>query len=383
MHRAIIFILLGVIIALGICALLPKQDEQLISAQVLATPVPVAGFARADAPRQFSFPADFGPHFDYQTEWWYYTGNLETADGRHFGYQFTIFRRGILPPEQSEERASDWAAEQIYMGHLAISDVEGEQFHAFQRFARGAAGLAGAESDPYHVWLEDWTITQIGTNIYTLSAVNEGIGLHLQLTDEKGPILQGNNGLSQKSPETGNASYYYSQTRLQTEGEIYIDGEAYSVSGLSWKDHEYSTSAMAADQVGWDWFSIQLDDGYELMLYKIRRTDGSIDPFSSGALIAPDGSAVQLAAQDFVIESGDTWNSPHSDADYPMGWSISIPSVDLEIELTPYLVDQELNLAFIYWEGAVQVSAIHNGKQIGGVGYVEMTGYALPFNGDF
>lgn len=383
MRNVIIFVLITLLVAFGFYALWPKENEPVIAAQVLATPVPAEGFARADGPRQFNFPTDFGPHFDFQTEWWYYTGNLDTADGRHFGYEFTIFRRGILPLDQSSERSSDWAAQQVYMGHLAVSDVEGGEFYAYQRFARGAAGLAGAENWPYHVWLEDWTIMQTGGNTFALAATNEGIGIEFTLTDDKGPILQGDGGYSQKGPEPGNASYYYSQTRLQTEGTITVDGEEFAVSGLSWKDHEYSTSAMAPDQVGWDWFSIQLDDGYELMLYQIRRDDGSIDPFSSGALIAPDGSRVQLGAQDFVIESDDTWRSPHSNAEYPMGWTISIGSQDLQIKLAAYLEDQELNLAFIYWEGAVQVSGSHNGAEAGGVGYVEMTGYAVPFNGDF
>jgi predicted secreted hydrolase len=383
MRPAIIFVVVILLIASGVYALWPKQSDPVIAAQVLATPVPAEGFARADGPRPFDFPTDFGPHFDFQTEWWYYTGNLDTADGRHFGYEFTIFRRGILPPDRAGERPSDWAAQQIYMGHLAVSDVDGGEFYAHQRLARGASGLAGAENAPYHVWLEDWTIKQTNVNKYILFATNEGIAIELTLTDDKGPVLQGDGGYSQKGPDPGNASYYYSQTRLQTEGMITIDGEEFAVSGLSWKDHEYSTSAMATGQVGWDWFSIQIDDGYEIMLYQIRRDDGNIDPFSSGALIAPDGSSVQLATQDFVIESGDTWRSPHSNAEYPMGWTISIPSQDLQIELTPYLEDQELNLAFIYWEGAVWMSGSHNGIGVGGNGYVEMTGYAQPFNGDF
>ncbi|MEX1071206.1 MAG: lipocalin-like domain-containing protein [Anaerolineales bacterium] len=385
MKRILWVFLLILAIAIGLFyAFGPRAEAEEISAQVLATPAPPSlGFERVVSSLSLSFPADFGPHLTYQTEWWYYTGNLETADGRHFGYQFTIFRRALIPVDQSFERSSHWAADQIYMGHLALSDVEGDQFHAFERFARGAAGLAGAESSPYHVWLEDWSITQSDENMYALIAEHEGIRLELQFTDEKGPVLQGDQGFSQKGPEPGNASFYYSQTRLQTEGEIRIGDESFQVSGLSWKDHEYSTSALAPDQVGWDWFSIQLDDGYELMLYQIRRADGSVDPFSSGALIAPDGSPTQLSREDFVIESQDSWHSPHSGADYPMGWAISIPAVELEINLDPYLVDQELNLSFIYWEGAVQVSGQNNGEAVCGVGYVEMTGYSQPFDGDF
>ncbi len=148
-------------------------------------------------------------------------------------------------------------------------------------------------------------------------------------------------------------------------------------------DHEFSTSVLSPDEVGWDWFAIQLDDGNELMLYQLRQSDGSIDPYSSGTLVFPDGSVQPLQLSDFDIASPDSWHSPHSGATYPMGWSISIPGIDLALILSPFLRDQELNLSTIYWEGAVQVSGTHDGKQVHGVGYVEMTGYAKPFKGDF
>ena len=382
MKKARLIFLFLVASALAVTfAIRSNSEPGNISAQVLSTPVVVSGFSSADEPRPFSFPADFGPHPDFQVEWWYYTGNLETAEGRHFGYQLTIFRRALLPPNQFLVRSSDWATNQIYMGHFALTDVQDESFHAFERFERGAAGLAGAENKPYHVWLEDWDIKQMGEKSYLLSASNEGISLELQLSDQKGPVLQGVAGYSQKGPQPGNASYYYSQTKLLTKGKLQIDEEIFAVNGFSWKDHEYSTSALSTDQVGWDWFSIQLADGYELMLYQIRRTDGSIDPFSSGTLIAPDGSTQTLGATDFVIVSKDTWRSPHSGALYPMSWVLQIPSADLELKLEPFLQDQELNLSFIYWEGAVQIAGAHNGQTIKGAGYVEMTGYADPIGG--
>lgn len=361
----------------------PQEEGDELSAQVISTPASIAGFVRADGSTPLSFPADFGPHPNYQTEWWYYTGNLETADGRHFGYELTFFRSALLPADQAPERTSNWAANQIYMAHFTLTDVEGETFQAFERFARGSAGLAGAQADPYQVWLEDWRVEQTGENTYRLTAANEAIELDLELHDAKGPILQGIDGYSQKGPEPGNASYYYSETRLETEGQIEVGNETFAVSGLSWKDHEYSTAVLSAGQVGWDWFSIQLDDGYELMLYQIRQADGSVDPFSSGTLIAPDGSTQPLSLADFVITPQSSWHSPHSGADYPMGWHISIPSYDLELDLDAYLEDQELNLTVIYWEGAVQISGSHDGRLVRGVGYVEMTGYAEPFDGQF
>jgi len=384
MRRAIaILVLLLVATVAAFYAVRPQPESDELSAQVVSTPDSIAGFARAERPAALSFPTDFGPHPDYQTEWWYYTGNLETADGRHFGYELTFFRSALLPASQAPERISDWVANQIYMAHFSVTDVQGESFRAFERFSRGAAGLAGAQAGPYQVWLEDWRVEQTGENTYYLVAANEDLALDLELHDAKGPILQGIDGYSQKGPEPGNASYYYSETRLETQGQITIGSETFAVSGLSWKDHEYSTAVLSAGQVGWDWFSIQLDDGYELMLYQIRQADGSIDPFSSGTLIAPDGGTQPLSRADFEITPQGSWRSPHSAADYPMGWHISIPSIDLELDLDPYLEDQELNLTVIYWEGAVQIMGSHNGQAVNGVGYVEMTGYAEPFNGQF
>lgn len=383
MRRLLPITLLFAAAAALIYSFWPAAQDEDLNAVVVSTPISIEGFRRAEGVAPLNFPADFGPHPDFQTEWWYYTGNLETADGRHFGYQLTFFRRGLLPPSQVPGRESDWATNQIYMAHFTLTDVDGESFLAYERFSRGAAGLAGAQADPYRVWLEDWQVKLTGPNTYQLTAANENIAIDLTLTDEKGPILQGDQGYSQKGAEPGNASYYYSQPRLVSVGSVRIGDETFAVSGLSWKDHEYSTAVLAADEVGWDWFSLQFSDGYELMLYNLRRADGSIAAFSSGTLIAPDGSTTALAYGDFVITAQDTWHSPQTGADYPMGWSVSVPSADLEFEITPYLRDQELDLTFIYWEGAVQISGTHRGDAISGAGYVELTGYAAPFNGQF
>jgi len=383
LRRALWPLLLLVALALAAFYLANPADDEGLAAQVRTTPVSIEGFARATGPRPFDFPADFGPHPDYRTEWWYYVGNLESADGRHFGYELTFFRVALLPPSQAFPRSSAWATNQIYMAHFALTDVAGGQFHAFQRLSRGAAALAGAQAAPYRVWLEDWQVEQSGVGAYHLSVQNEGLALELQLIDSKGPVAHGDAGYSQKGAGSGNASYYYSQTRLLAEGSLQIGAESFEVSGLGWSDHEYSTSVLSSGQVGWDWFAIQLHDGSEVMLYYIRRADGSIDPFSSGTLVAPDGSTQVLAREDFAIEALDLWPSPHSGAEYPMGWAVNIPSAGLQLELSPYLLDQELNLSTIYWEGAVQASGTRNGQPVEGVGYVELTGYAEPFMGDF
>ena len=354
-----------------------------VSAQLIAPAEDISGYARADGTRPLDLPADFGPHPDYLTEWWYYTGNLDAVDGRHFGYQLTFFRRAISPPDLRQPRDSNWAADHLYLAHFTLTDVARDEYRAFERFTRGAAGLAGAQAEPYRVWLEDWQIEQRSPDVVALHALQDDIVIDLTLTDVKGTVLQGQAGYSPKGSEPGNASYYFSQTRLQTEGSLTTRGETFSVSGLSWMDHEFSTSALAPEQVGWDWFSIQLDDGSELMLFQFRREDGSSDQFSSGTFIAADGQTTHLAREDFDITVGDTWRSPRSGAEYPSQWELRVPSLDLTLALEPYLSDQELNVFFVYWEGAVHITGTRAGNAVAGNGYVEMTGYAASMQGQF
>lgn len=365
-------------------ALLLARDEPGLRAQVVveAAGEDIAGYARAEGPRPFDFPTDFGPHPDYQTEWWYYTGNLDTSEGRHFGYQFTVFRRAIAPPDQRYSRVSSWATDQIYMAHVALVDVDGEEFHAFERFSRGAAGLAGAQAQPYRVWLEDWQVEEVAPGVTSMEFAAGDVALNLTLTDRKGPVLQGDGGYSQKGSDPGNASYYYSLTRLVTEGTVSVGGRSYDVSGLSWKDHEYSTRAMDSDQVGWDWFALQLDDGTELMVAQLRRADGSTDR-ADGTHISADGSAQRLSQAEFTIEVRDTWRSPHSGGVYPASWRVSVPDLSLVLEVEPYLADQEINLSTVYWEGAVRVRGFREGVPVSGSGYVELTGYAQAMQGRF
>ncbi|MEE8392041.1 MAG: LysE family transporter [Anaerolineae bacterium] len=378
----------GIIITLfgllALSSLVPgNRNESPVQANLVALVDGATGFARAKEVRPFDFPVDHGPHLDYQTEWWYYTGNLEAADGRHFGYQLTFFRRGLVPPTKRRERSSNWAANQVYMAHFALTDVAAGQHQSFERFSRGAVGLAGAESPPYRVWLEDWSVEQIEPDVVRLRAAQDDLAIDLLLTDLKGPTLQGDSGFSQKGSEPGSASYYYSQTRLETWGTVQAEGMQHQVNGLSWMDHEFSTSALAPDQVGWDWFALQLSDGSELMIFRIRKTDGSIDPFSSGTLVAPDGSVRHLSRDDFVITVGATWRSPRSDATYPARWTVNVPTADLTLEIEPYLPDQELNVSYAYWEGAVRINGQRGGSAVSGSGYVEMTGYADSMQGQF
>ena len=355
-------------------------QAQLVSA---AAPADISGFARVDGLRPLAFPADFGPHPDFQTEWWYTTGNLEAEDGQHFGYQLTFFRRALLPPTDRQQRPSDWASSQVYMAHFALTDVSAEHFQAFERLQRGAAGLAGAQAAPFQVWLEDWSVVETAPDVYHLNAAQDNVRLDLTLTDTKGPVLHGDRGFSQKGPQPGQASYYYSLTHLETDGTVQVGQENHAVHGLSWMDHEFSTSALADDQVGWDWCSIQLSDGSELMVFQVRNADGSLDPFSSGTWIAQNGEIRHLWRSDFDIQTLGTWKSPHSGATYPARWSVKVPQLGLDLQIEPWLADQELNVSYSYWEGAVRVQGQHLGQPVVGNGYVELTGYTGSMSGQF
>jgi predicted secreted hydrolase len=336
------------------------------------------GYRRALEPRAFDFPPDHGPHPDFRTEWWYVTGNLSSTSGRDFGFQLTIFRNALSPT--SPESPSDWATNQAYMGHFTVTDVSGERFYAHERFARGAAGLAGAEGEPLRVWLEDWKLeaTTAATFPIRLEARDADVELRLELTEGKPVVLQGDRGLSQKGPEPGNASYYYAHTRLPASGTLVLDGDTLEVTGTAWLDREWSTSALSEGQVGWDWFALQLDDGWELMIYRLRRSDGSADRLSDGVLIDPDGARIPLDwGVDVTMTSTGTWTSPIDGVVYPSGWRIAVPGRGWDLTVEPRIPDQELDVSFRYWEGAVSVRGSGEGRApVEGRGYVELTGYA-------
>lgn len=345
----------------------------------------ITGYARAIQPWDWHFPADFGAHPQFQTEWWYYTGNLADESGRRFGFQFTIFRRAILPQAQAVHSDSEWRTDQVYLAHFTVSDIGGAAFHHAQRFSRGGAGLAGATADPrYHVWVENWQIAaQDDDAQHTAITADAGdFAINFSLEQIKPPALQGDHGLSPKSSEPGNASYYYSLTRLLTDGTITVGGQTYAVSGTTWKDHEFSTSALGSKAQGWDWFGLQLDDNRELMVGQIRLQDGGTEPAFGGILVNPDGTTHYLNHTDFTIDSTGTWKSPHTGATYPAGWDITVNTGDptpLHITLTPLLADQELTgTGADYWEGAVRIS----GDQTG-YGYAELTGYVQAMTNRF
>jgi predicted secreted hydrolase len=339
-------------------------------------PADATGFARALAPRPFSFPADHGPHPGFRTEWWYYTGNVETATRRHFGFQLTFFRTALAPPGTSAG-ASAWSTRQLYLAHFALTDTAGRRFRAWSRIDREALDLAGARAKPFRIWLGDWSAESetAGGLPVRLRAAEDDVAIDLILAAEKTVVLQGDRGLSQKGPEPGNASYYYSLSRMSTQGTVRVGGEPLSVSGLAWMDREWSTSALGPELVGWDWLALQLDDGREIMVYRLRRRDGSTDAHSAGSLVSADGAARSLPAADVTLDALDHWTSPRSRVRYPSRWRLAVPRAGLALEIVPRLADQELIVGTRYWEGAVRVEGTADGRPITGRGYVELVGY--------
>jgi predicted secreted hydrolase len=334
------------------------------------------GFERATAPRPFRFPEDHGPHPGFRHEWWYFTGNLRTPEGRRFGYQLTFFRFALAPPGGTA-RESRWAATQAYMAHFTVTDVKGNRFRFFERTGRGALDLAGATAKPFRVWIGDWSANGGKASLLPvrLRAEERGVSIDL-LLDSGAPVVpQGDRGLSRKSAEPGNASYYYSMTRLATRGSVQLGGIPFPVEGTSWLDREWGTSALGEEQSGWDWFALQLSDGSDLMFYRLRRKDGQPDPFSAGMLLLPDGSRKVLSPEGVRIDALDFWKSPESGARYPSRWRLRLPSEGLELEIAPRVADQELRTSVRYWEGAVSVKGTARGNPVGGEGYVELTGY--------
>jgi predicted secreted hydrolase len=338
-------------------------------------------FQSATAGYRYDFPRDHGSHPTYRTEWWYYTGHLHSKNGRSFGFELTFFRRAV-PPEEIKTLPSKWSINHLYLAHFAVTDITGKRFHFSEKFSREGLGKAGADESQLRVWIDDWRAEAATdpTGLHTLVARDETHALSLTLRPTKPLVTHGAAGISRKGKDAGQASHYYSFTRLETAGSLTINGEEFEVSGLSWMDHEFGSSELGADQVGWDWFSIQLEDNTELMLYRMRRKDGSSDLASSGTAVSPDGRTRHLEVSDFQIDSTGTWTSPESKATYPSGWRLTFPSLDLVLDVTPLLADQELRTSrstkVSYWEGAVAVTGMKQGRPIKGQGYVELTGYA-------
>ena len=341
---------------------------------------PPPPFESATAGYRYEFPRDHGSHPSYRTEWWYYTGHLHTTNGRSFGFELTFFRRGVSP-EAIKTLPSKWSINHLYFAHFAVTDIDGRRFHFSEKLSREGLGKAGADESRLRVWIDDWRAEAATepTGMHTLMAQDETYALTLMLQPAKPPVINGREGISRKGKDVGQASHYYSFTRLSTTGRLTIEGEQFDVAGTSWMDHEFGSSDLGADQVGWDWFSLQLEDNTELMLYRMRLKNGSSDLSSSGTAVSSDGRTRHLEVTDFQVESTATWTSPESKATYPARWRLKFPSLDLVLDVVPLVADQELRTSrsatVSYWEGAVVVTGTKQGKPVKGQGYVELTGY--------
>ncbi len=327
------------------------------------------GFVNPDAPWPWKFPRDHGRHDNFQTEWWYFTGNLRSAQGREFGYQLTFFRRAIS--RESISRRSAWAFRDIYAAHFAISDVSGKRFYYDQRLSRGALGIAEASKDSLAVHLQSWSMRELRGKIHLSAAADFG-EISFILKNGFAPALHGQQGLAKKGAQPGQASYYYSLPNLPTHGTLSINKEKFFITGVSWMDHEFGRKQLAEEDVGWDWFALHLSDSVEVMLYLLRRSDGTFAPYSAGSVMRGGRVVRHLALRDFFCEPIIWWTSKQSGANYPVKWKIKLDDYDLLVSAT--FENQELDTrqttGVIYWEGSVKVRGEKNGKKIGGEGYL-------------
>ena len=323
------------------------------------------GFREVRPGRAFRFPEDHAPHPGFRIEWWYVTANLEDAEGRPLGVQWTLFRQSLSPAPEIE----GWTAPQVWMGHAAVTTPEA---HAVaERFARGGVGQAGVVGAPFEAWIDDWRFASLGAGPeapfapLALTAAGEGFGFDLRVA-RAGPFaLQGEGGYSRKS-ERGQASYYYSNPFLEVEGRVTLGGETREVTGRAWLDREWSSRPLDADQSGWDWFSLHLPGGEKLMLYRLRHEDGR--DWRASNWIRADGTSEALAREG--IEMRPLRREAIAGREVPVAWEIAIPARGLEIRTEPVNPRAWMETTFEYWEGPIRFSGTHEG-----VGYLEMTGW--------
>lgn len=326
-----------------------------------------AGFLTADAVQPFVFPRDHGAHPRFRQEWWYLTAVLEDPTaGDEYGVQFTLFRRALA----SDKGEGPWRSAQTFLGHFAMTDVEREQHLEAERFARGHPRLAGVRTDPFAAWIEGWRLESMGASTWPvrLQASADAFGVDLVLRATRPPVPQGDRGLSRKGPGVG--SYYYSVPRLAIEGTLRIGDREVEARGLGWFDREWSTSALGAEQIGWDWFALQLDDGRSLMAYQIRRRDGERGAYDQGVLVSASGDVRTLGVADFSLSPERAWRDD-AGTRWPLRWRIEVDDEVFVVDAA--MEDQVMDTSIRYWEGLVRVSdplARNLGR-----GYMELTGY--------
>ncbi len=320
------------------------------------------GFSPVVKEKGITFPQDHGEHVKYRTEWWYITANLTAKGGKRFGLQWTIFRLADRP----DHGQKGWESPQRYMAHLVVSD--GSKTWQFERFSRGGIGQAGVEGQPFHAWLDNWSLKSIGNRLFParLSFSDAGVLGQFRIHNEGVFVKQGENGYSLKNHEGTQASYYYSAPFLQLSGNLVLDGRTYSVSGSGWFDHEWSTDMLAESQKGWDWFSIHLDDGRALMISQVRNEKKRGHIF--GSLALPNGQYRTLSAKDIQIVP--LRYSKVNGKVLPLEWRIDVPKEGIRLTVSAWNKDQWLNFRFPYWEGGITVTGSQKGE-----GFMELTGY--------
>lgn len=337
-------------------------------------------FEEVSPGRILSFPKDHGKHPESQTEWWYFTGNLNSKDDR-WGFQLTFFRRSMFKEKAFKDSA--WGIRDVYPAHFAITNVKDSLFFHSEIMSREGPGLAFSKDDDLHVTVKNWRAYRDGHNI-RLHAVEGPYSIDLTLKPSKPVVLHGDNGFSRKGKDAGQASYYYSFTRMEAVGTLTFDGKSHEVNGLVWMDHEFGSSILSGDQAGWDWFSIQLDDNTELMVFSLRDRKGFFEkPF--GTFVQADGKALELSEKGIRIIPLGSWASPRTKTKYPAGWKIIVQDEEIELSVRPVISDQELSTGestqVVYWEGAIDVTGNRKGQRVTGRGYVELVGYAHSMEG--
>ncbi len=326
---------------------------------------------------QYEFPRDHRIHPEFKTEWWYFTGHLADEYGHRFGYQITFFRQGLRPASARGGETSRFVVDDLKFAHFAVSDIAGQRFHFEQKIGRGAFGEAGFGADGRLAWIDDWALDLAADGTFALRAKGTDTALELHLASAKPWVVHGDDGVSQKAEGAGRASHYFSGTRLATDGTLFIGGKKLRVTGESWLDREWATNQLTPAQTGWDWFSLQLDDGSELMLYQMRLRGGGLDPNSSGTFIARDGTAQHLRRDDYQLTPLREWTSPKTGGRYPVAWQLTVPKLAVQLRIDTPLAAQELVLQpIVYWEGVIDIKGTRGGAKVGGHGYLELTGYA-------
>ena len=383
--KKIIYFLSGLVL---FCLIYVVYNLNIISAYLNGKPESIKRTSfvnnkKLPADTGFVFPKDHGAHNDFNSEWWYYSGNLSVQNGRKFGYELAIFR--IAGTFNANTNKNDYPDDQKYMAHFAITDVADTNFYYKENLSLSSGINAGANTNPFKVWLGDWIVdgNYINNNFlkpnFHIQASTKYYSVDLNLNNLKQLVLQGEKGISRKGPAKNDYSHYYSFTRLSTSGKVQVKGVDYNVSGLSWMDHEWSNSEFERNDNRWDWFSIQLNNSTEIMFYQLRNKDGGRSIYSKGAIIFENGKTRTLRPEEVKIESVGYWESKIH-IRYPSGWKFSVPNRDIFLKLTPFIKNQELELVVNYWEGAVSVKGKCMNKEISGNGYVELTGYKPEIN---